>query len=168
MFIYIICFFTSLTLVKAGDATKHEAPNINTFDGARDGRLNGPKACGWTGPFLSSGHPAALPDPNRDAMALLMSALLGGLSCKCGHSTSESPTHVPSTPKQLKLMLPTTNSPIPEAGYELHDCLCVCCISAGGEMILWIIGWHSILLWYYLYVGRSLTTRYGNLVMEYV
>ena len=124
MFIYITCFSSSLTLVKAaGDATKHEPPNVNAFDGAHDGRLNGPKARGRTGPFLSSGHPAAFPDPNCDAMALLMSALLGGLSRKHGRSTSESPTRVPSTPKRLKLMLPTTNSPIPEAGHELCDCL---------------------------------------------
>jgi hypothetical protein len=57
-------------------------------------------------------------------MALLMSAFLGGLSRKHSRSTSESPTRpAPSTPKRFKLVPPTTNSPIPEAGLELRACL---------------------------------------------
>jgi len=47
IFIYFICLSSSLTLVKAaGDATKHESPNTNAFDGAHDGCLNGPRAQG--------------------------------------------------------------------------------------------------------------------------
>ena len=47
----------------AGDATKHEPPNVTTFDGACDGRCAGLRAHGCTGPFASTAQPARAPNP---------------------------------------------------------------------------------------------------------
>ncbi|KAF8878266.1 hypothetical protein CPB84DRAFT_1688378 [Gymnopilus junonius] len=112
----------------AGDATKHELPNVTAFDGARDGHCTGPRARGRTGPFTSATQPAELPTLSSDVMGMLMAALLRGLSCKRSHSESESPTKLAlSTPKRLKSTSATTvavsDLPMPEKGLELRACL---------------------------------------------
>jgi len=107
----------------AGDATKHEPPNVNSFDGARDGRLCGPKACGRTGPHSVQVASASGANDTNNAMATLFTALLplfGNLSRKRTREHSSSPE---STPKRARKTVIPTPSPLPELGLELHACL---------------------------------------------
>ena len=99
--------------------TKHEPPNSSVFDGARDGRIMGPRARGRTGPRQSV-------DPSSDAMTMFMTALLpimGGLSRKRGRDCSDSPDVTPKRAKTNSTSIPTTSSPLPERGLELRACL---------------------------------------------
>ena len=116
-------------LQAAGDATKHEPPNGNAFDGARDGCIVAIKPRGRVGPFPQTTADAPVfPNFTQQTLALLMSsltAIVGGLGpCKRGRSESQSPTRPlpgPSTPKRKKAV--TTDSPLPEKGLELRACL---------------------------------------------
>ncbi|KJA18856.1 hypothetical protein HYPSUDRAFT_144459 [Hypholoma sublateritium FD-334 SS-4] len=99
----------------AGDATKHEPPNSSVFDGARDGRIMGPKARGRAGPHASAS--------NADAMTMFMTALLPILSRKRGRNHSNSPDVTPKRPKANSTSLSATFSPLPECGLELRTCL---------------------------------------------
>ena len=116
-------------LQAAGDATKHEPPNGNVFDGARDGRVMAIKPRGPVGPFpQTAADPPLFPDFTQQTLALLMSsltAIVGGLGPrKRGRSESQSPTRPlpgPSTPKRKKVI--TAESPLPEKGLELRACL---------------------------------------------
>jgi len=118
---------SSFSYVQA--ATKHEPPNVTTFDGARDGRCTGVRARGCIGPFASAAQPAELPTLSSDTMGMLLAALLPvlrGLSRKW--SCLESPTKLAlSTPKCLKSTLATaiavSDLPMPEKGMELCACL---------------------------------------------
>ncbi|KAF9045626.1 hypothetical protein BJ165DRAFT_1346215 [Panaeolus papilionaceus] len=107
----------------AADATKHEPPNFAAFDGAHDGSAGRPLPHGRTGP-----HPASAPlqsDPGRDAMAMLMTALLPvitGFASSRSHKRSHSTSSPPSTPKHVK-RTQVSDSPIPEPEFELCECL---------------------------------------------
>ncbi|KAJ7831897.1 hypothetical protein B0H13DRAFT_2240520 [Mycena leptocephala] len=107
----------------AGDATKHEPPNIPEFDGARDGRISNVKARGRSGPYSSQALSSS-----GDANSLLMAALLpllGGLSRK--RSRSPSPKH--ATPQASP-----PASPMPASGAELRSCLSDFAATKGVDM----------------------------------
>lgn len=107
----------------AGDATKHEPPNIPEFDGARDGRISNVKARGRSGPYSSQALASS-----GDANSLLMAALLpllGGLSRKRSRSPS---------PKRATPQASPPASPMPASGAELRSCLSDFAATKGVDM----------------------------------
>ncbi|KAH6906352.1 hypothetical protein BKA70DRAFT_1224206 [Coprinopsis sp. MPI-PUGE-AT-0042] len=88
----------------SGDATKHEPPNVDGFDGARNGE-NGPRPRGRNGPRAP---PLAAPTASgsNEMMALLVGALLpnlGNLGRKHGRDESVSPRKY-RTPPRLRAL----------------------------------------------------------------
>ena len=86
----------------------------------RNGAPAGPKPRGRPG--LQSAIAPAAADSGRDALVMLVSALvplIGGLAQKRPYSDST----LPITPKRAKTTSAVPNSPVPEKGSELHHCL---------------------------------------------
>ncbi|KAJ7106874.1 hypothetical protein C8R43DRAFT_1140426 [Mycena crocata] len=115
-------FKTWAAAMAAGDATKHEPPNIEEFDGARDGRLSNTRPRGRAGPRSSEAS-------SSSSNELLMAALIANLTPRTvapPPASFELPTTPPRTASSV---LPTTPrkaqplSPIPTTSSELHSCL---------------------------------------------
>ncbi|KJA18810.1 hypothetical protein HYPSUDRAFT_118568, partial [Hypholoma sublateritium FD-334 SS-4] len=122
--------------IAAGDATKHEPPNIPAFDGARDGRMNGPKSRGRTGPRGQGSSLATSPDAHSpDQTVHIAQQLMGFLTAlvplittkdtrkRTLSGTSSSPVKYSTPKRQNTSSAPIPDSPIPERGSEVNDCL---------------------------------------------
>ncbi|RXW14858.1 hypothetical protein EST38_g10995 [Candolleomyces aberdarensis] len=106
----------------AGDATKHDPPNIEAFDGDRTaiGPLVKPRGRGRRSSV------GAGTTTNNDLVALLVGALLPTLGRKRARSESSSPRtrpdfHTPPRASTSTLLPPF--SPLPAPGNELDACL---------------------------------------------
>lgn len=86
----------------------------------------GPRPRGRTGPHAEARAPPAPASGETTALAMLMTALLPVISGFSNHNSRKraySGSSPPSTPKRIRIAVPSTDSPLPEPELELRACL---------------------------------------------